>query len=157
MRLTRTTIRAMTGAVAGLLLAASAAQAEGLVTTRSANTFETTHTSLVAGIAARGFTVIADVDHARAAGTVGATLRPTRVVIFGNPRGGTPLMACQQSMGIDLPLKALITEAADGAVSVTYNEPSWMATRHKLADCGKPVIEAMTGALKGLVADAVKQ
>jgi uncharacterized protein (DUF302 family) len=130
---------------------------EGVARVSSPHSFDTTHARLVAVIAARGFVLMADVDHARGAQSVGATLNPTRLLIFGNPRGGTAVMACAQGAGLDLPLKALITQDAGGAVTVSWNEPAWIASRHKLGDCAKPAIDAMDGALKGLVAEAVKQ
>ena len=136
---------------------ASPAMADGLITTRSTNSFDTTHGKLLAGLASRGFGLVADVDHAKGAQSVGASLQPTRLLIFGNPRGGTVLMACQQAVGIDLPLKMLITQSADNAVTVSYNDPAWISARHKLGDCGKPALEAMSGALKGLVDDAIRQ
>lgn len=136
---------------------ATSALADGLITIKSANNFDATHVKLVSGIASRGFALVADVDHAKGAQSVGATLAPTRLLIFGNPRGGTVLMACHQSAGIDLPLKALLTKGADGVVLITYNDPVWVATRHGLGDCGKAAIEATTVVLKALVAEAATQ
>jgi uncharacterized protein (DUF302 family) len=74
--------------------------------------------------------VFAIIDHSGEAEKVGLKMRPTKVLIFGSPKGGTPLMVAAPSLAIDLPLKALVAEAADGAVSVTYNSPEYLQQRH---------------------------
>ena len=83
-------------------------------------------------VRARGMTVFARIDHAAGAAQVGLTLRPTELIIFGNARGGTPLMQASQTAGIDLPLKALVWEDASGKTWLSYNEPSWIVQRHGL-------------------------
>ena len=85
---------------------------------------------LEAEIRARGMTVFARIDHAAGAAGVGLNLRPTELIIFGNARGGTPLMQSAQTIGIDLPLKALVWQDAAGKTWISYNEPSWIAQRH---------------------------
>src|SRR5438045_3096075 len=85
---------------------------------------------LQAEVRARGMTVFARIDHAAGAAEVGLTLRPTELIIFGNARGGTPLMESVQTVGIDLPLKALVWEDASGKTWLSYNEPGWIAQRH---------------------------
>ena len=97
----------------------------------------------LAALAARKLTGFARVDHAAGASSVGLPLRPTEVVIFGNPKGGTALMQDQQSAGIDLPLKALVWEAADGKVWLTYNDPTWIAQRHDLGAVSATAVKAM--------------
>ncbi len=85
-------------------------------------------------------TVFARIDHAVGAAQVGLDLRPTEVVIFGNARGGTPLMQAAQTIGIDLPLKALVWEDAVGKVWLSYNDPAWLAQRHELgAEVAQPI------------------
>jgi uncharacterized protein (DUF302 family) len=74
--------------------------------------------------------VFAIIDHSGEAEKIGLKMRPTKVLIFGSPKGGTPLMVAAPSLAIDLPLKALVAEAADGAVSVTYNSPEYLQQRH---------------------------
>jgi uncharacterized protein (DUF302 family) len=101
----------------------------------------------------QGLTVFARIDHAAGAAKIGKTLRPTELLIFGNPQGGTPLMECAQSAGIDLPLKALVWEDSTGQVWVGYNDPAYLAKRHEAAQC--PVVENMSKALGGIVASAV--
>jgi uncharacterized protein (DUF302 family) len=97
--------------------------------------------------------VFARIDHAAAAAEVGLTLRPTELIIFGNARGGTPLMQPNQTVGIDLPLKALVWQDAAGKTLISYNEPSWMAQRHGVANAG-PVISNMTDLLSAITATA---
>src|SRR5881398_3405139 len=89
---------------------------------------------LQAEIRAKGMTVFARIDHAAGAAEVGLTLRPTELIIFGNARGGTLLMESVQAVGIDLPLKALVWEDASGTTWLSYNEPSWIAQRHDVAN-----------------------
>ncbi len=123
--------------------------AEGLVTRRSAYGFAETLQRLTAAVAAKGLTVFSTIDHAAGAGEVGLTLRPTTLVIFGNARGGTPLMQEVQTAGIDLPLKALVWQDQDEAVNITINDIFWLARRHGIA-------EAKTGGLVALL-DALVQ
>jgi uncharacterized protein (DUF302 family) len=85
---------------------------------------------LEAEIRSKGLTIFAQIDHAAGAAEVGLTLRPTNLIIFGNARGGTPLMQAVQTVGIDLPLKALVWEDPAGKTWISYNEPNWIAQRH---------------------------
>ncbi len=146
-------VAALTASVA---LFAPAALAQDLTTAKSAGDFAATKMKLVEAVKARGFAVVAEVDHAAAAKANGLELRPTHLVLFGNPRGGTPLMGCNQTAGIDLPLKALVWQGADGAVNVSVNTPRLIADRHKLGACGAQPMENMGKALEAIVADAVK-
>jgi uncharacterized protein (DUF302 family) len=101
---------------------------------------------LQAEIRVQGMTVFARIDHAAGAAEVKLTLAPTELIIFGNARGGTPLMQSVQTAGIDLPLKALVWEDASGATWLSYNEPSWIAQRHGIANA-EPVVSKMAAAL----------
>lgn len=101
----------------------------------------------------KGLNIFARIDHAAGAAKVGKTLRPTEVLIFGNPQGGTPLMECAQSAGIDLPLKALVWEDAASQVWLGYNDPVWLAKRHGAESCA--VVPNLVKALQGLSAAAV--
>jgi uncharacterized protein (DUF302 family) len=139
-----------------LAAAAQAALAQDTATARSAGDFAATKAKLVEAIKARNFGVLAEVDHAAGAASAGMQLRPTHLVIFGNPRGGTPIMACNQSAGLDLPLKALVWQGADGAVNVTVNTPQLLVDRHKVAECAAQPLAAMNGALQAILADATK-
>jgi uncharacterized protein (DUF302 family) len=89
---------------------------------------------LEAAFAAKGLQVFAIVDHSGEAEKVGLKMRPTKVVIFGSPKAGTPLMVAAPSLAIDLPLKALVAEDTEGKVSVTYNSPEYLKERHGVPD-----------------------
>ena len=128
--------------------------ADGLITLRSAFGPEETMKRLEAEVRAKGLTVFAHIDHAAGAEAVGLPLRPTDLLIFGNARGGTPLMQAQQSVGIDLPLKALVWQDASGATWLSYNDPHWIAHRHGLDDATRAAVEALAGALKAISAKA---
>ncbi len=104
---------------------------------------------LQAEIRAKGMTVFARIDHAAGAAEVGLTLAPTELIIFGNARGGTLLMQSVQTVGIDLPLKALVWEDTAGTTWLSYNEPSWIARRHGVANA-EPVVAKMTAALSAM-------
>ncbi len=132
--------------------ACAAHAADGLVAVKSAHPPKVTLDRFEATAKDRGLMVFARIDHAAGAQKVGRTLRPTELLIFGNPQGGTPLMECAQSAGIDLPLKALAWEDAQGQSWLGYNDPAWVATRHGAAAC--PVVENLRKALSGLAESA---
>ncbi|MFZ3361711.1 MAG: DUF302 domain-containing protein [Xanthobacteraceae bacterium] len=127
---------------------------QGLVTVRSTHDFSTTLERLLAALKEKNVTVFSRIDHAAGAASAGLPMRPTTVVIFGNPAAGTPLMQAAQTAGIDLPLKALVWQAADGAVNLSYNEPAWIAMRHGLGSEVNQTLAVLTGFLKSLAAQA---
>ncbi len=102
----------------------------GLIQVPSRYSVDETLQRLQSVFAEKGLHVFAVIDHSGEAEKVGLKMRPTKVLIFGSPKGGTPLMVTAPSLAIDLPLKALIAEGADGAVSVTYNSPEYLQQRH---------------------------
>jgi uncharacterized protein (DUF302 family) len=106
------------------------AQENGLVQVASHYSVDETVRRLEAAFIAKGLQVFAVIDHSGEAEKVGLQMRPTKVVIFGSPKGGTPLMVAAPSLAIDLPLKALVAEDAEGKVSVTYNDPEYLRDRH---------------------------
>ncbi len=106
--------------------------AEGLVTIASKSGFQETLVRLKEEIASRGLTLFAAIDHAKGAQEAGLSLRPATVLIFGNAKGGTPLMQANQTIGLDLPLRALVWEDASGKTWVSYNDLVWLARRHGL-------------------------
>ena len=126
--------------------------AEGLVRVLSALGPRQTMDRLEAAIKDKGLAVFARIDHAEGAKTAGLSLRPTELIIFGNAKGGTPLMQAGQEVGIDLPLKALVYQDADGKVWLAYNDPHWLADRHHLPDL--PNIAMLTRLLETLTAGA---
>jgi uncharacterized protein (DUF302 family) len=102
----------------------------GLIEITSQHDFDTTIEHLIAAFASKGMKVFTVVDHSGEAATVGLKMRPTKLVIFGSPKGGTPLMVAAPSLAIDLPLKALVAEDDSGKVLVTYNDPAYLQQRH---------------------------
>lgn len=129
------------------------AAADGLVAVKSPYGAKETMNRLEETVKKRGLNVFARIDHAAGAARVGKVLLPTEVLIFGNPQGGTPFMECAQSVGIDLPLKALVWEDATSQVWIGYNDPAFLAQRHGVAQC--PVVENLRKALAGIVAATV--
>ncbi len=132
----------------------AAGAADGLVELRSPHGAKATMDRLEEIVRQRGLNVFARIDHAAGAAKVGKSLRPTELLVFGNPEGGTPLMECAQTAGIDLPLKALVREDASGQVWLAYNDPLWLARRHEAAQC--PAAENLRKALAGLAEAAVR-
>lgn len=126
----------------------------GLTTVPSPHDVKVTIDRLEAAAKAKGMTIFARVDHAAGARSVGLILRPTELLIFGNAKGGTPLMQLQQTSGIDLPLKALAWQDEAGKSWLSYNEPAWLAARHAVADRGGNVVKSLTGALAALAKEA---
>ena len=104
----------------------------GIITRPSNHSVDETVARLEALLQGKGVTLFALVDHSGEAAKVGLTMPPTKLLIFGNPRGGTPLMLAAPSIVIDLPLKVLIAEDAQGTVSVSYNSPVYLQQRHGL-------------------------
>jgi uncharacterized protein (DUF302 family) len=141
-------------ALTSALAFAPATAADGLVTVKSPYDAKQTMTRFEDIVKQRGLTVFARIDHAAGANKIGKTLRPTEVLIFGNPQGGTPLMECAQSVGIDLPLKALVWEDATGQVWVGYNDPAYLMKRHESAACpaAENVKKALTSISEAVVA-----
>jgi uncharacterized protein (DUF302 family) len=140
-------------AVAALVIATNALAQDGLVAVKSPMKAKATMDKFEAIVKEKGMNVFARVDHAAGAQRVNKTLRPTEVLIFGNPQGGTPFMECAQSVGVDLPLKALVWEDKDGQTWIGYNDPKYLAARHK-TECAT-VVEAMAKALAGFTSATV--
>ena len=123
-------------ALALLLVTSSlASAADGLVAATSPYGPKETMDRVEILLKEQGMTIVARVDHAAGAAKVGKKLRPTEVLIFGNPQGGTPFMECSQTIGIDLPLKMLVWEDETGQVWLGYNDPAYLAGRHGVAQC----------------------
>jgi uncharacterized protein (DUF302 family) len=133
--------------------ASLASAADGVIEVKSPFDASETMNRLEEIVKQRGLNVFARVDHAAAAAKIGKTLRPTEVLIFGNPQGGTPFMECAQSVGIDLPLKALVWEDAASQVWLAYNDPAFLARRHGVAQC--PAAENLRRALAAIAEAAV--
>lgn len=126
----------------------------GLVTLPGAHDPVTTLQRLRAALSAKAITVFAEIDHAAGATGVGLVLRPTTVVIFGNPVAGTPLMQAAQTTGIDLPLKILVWQDAQGRTQVSYNDPAWIVARHGLAPGAVRAVVTLSAVLDALARHA---
>ena len=133
---------------------ASTMSDDGLITIGSRFAVKESIDRLAAMVTSKGMTVFGRVDHAANAAQVNMSLRPTELVIFGNAKGGTPLMQAVQSIGIDLPLKALAWEDADGKVWITTNDPAWLARRHGLGDDVASNVAALAAGLAAVTGAA---
>jgi uncharacterized protein (DUF302 family) len=128
--------------------------ADGLITIQSRYGAKDTADRLDAAVKARGMAVFARIDHAAGATEAGLSLRPTELVVFGNARGGTPLMQSDHMIGIDLPLKALIWQDTADKVWLSYNDPNWLAKRHGLGSAVDPTVSAMADGLGAIAREA---
>ncbi len=139
-----------------LVLAAGPALAADLVTKPSPHSVSVTVDRLVAAVEGAGATVFARVDHAAGATAVGTQLRPTQMLMFGNPKLGTPALQAAQTSGLDLPLRVVVYQDASGQVQVAYHSPAKLSDDHGIpADA--EVLQKMTGALDNLTNKAVGQ
>jgi len=137
-----------------LALVSTAGAADGLIAFKSSYSSNETMDRFERVVKERGLNVFARINHADGAAKIGKSLRPTEVIIFGNPQGGTPFMECSQTVGIDLPLKALVWEDASSHVWLGYNDPVYLAKRHGVADC--PVAGKLGKALAGMTEAALQ-
>lgn len=140
------------------MLGASPAGAapQGTIQAESAFDVSATVDKLEAFVKDKGFTVFARVDHYAGGKRVGLAIRPTQLLIFGNPKGGTVLMQCSQWVGLDLPLKILVWENEVGKTMMGYNDPAWLAKRHQLDDCGAKVIRKIGGFMQKLTGSVAR-
>jgi uncharacterized protein (DUF302 family) len=120
-----------------------------LATLPSAHGVTETVERLKALLAQKGIELFAHVDHAAGARQVGLPLRPTQVLIFGNPKAGTPLMQARQTIGLDLPLRALVWEDAEGKAWLTYRRVADLARQHRVTDRDE-VVQALDDGLAAL-------
>jgi uncharacterized protein (DUF302 family) len=150
--LARGIVFALTAAI--FLSGVQAMAADGLTTIRSSYGPKETMDRLEAAVKAKDLNVFARIDHAAGAAKVGLSLRPTELLIFGNAKGGTPLMQIDQTVGIDLPLKAIVWQDASGDTWLSYNDPSWIAKRHGLGHEADAATNAMSAALNALARTA---
>jgi uncharacterized protein (DUF302 family) len=134
---------AVTAAAAALFAGTVAVPAEagiaGLVTMPSHHTVSVTIDRLESGLKAKGMTIFARIDHSAGAARDGLKLPPTQLLIFGNPKGGTPLMQASPVAGIDLPMKALAWTGRNGKVWLSYDTASYIASRDHVRGKGKLV------------------
>jgi uncharacterized protein (DUF302 family) len=128
--------------------------ADGLIACVSKFCPKETMDRLAAAVTSRGISIMARIDHAAAAAAMGMELRPTEVLIFGNPRAGTPLMQAAQMVGIDLPLKALVWQDEGGMTWLAYNDPQWLAQRHGVDAGLDRTLHAMADVLAAVAKEA---
>ena len=127
--------------------------AEGLINVQSDFNVKETTERLENILNEKGMTIFNQINHSDAAQKVGVELRETRLIIFGNPKVGSPLMQCQQSVAIDLPQKAIIWEDDKSKVWISYNDPRYLGKRHNIIGCDE-VINKVEKALSGITAAA---
>ena len=126
--------------ITALFLLASLAYADnGIISVKSSHGVKATADRLENTLKQKGMTVFIRINHAEGAQKVGKKLRPTELVVFGNPKVGTPLMQCSQSTAIDLPQKALIWEDEKGQVWLSYNDPNYLVERHGITGCAEVI------------------
>ena len=134
---------------------ANAEDATGMIKVKSTHSVSETINKLEAVLTKKGMTIFKRVDHSAGANKVGLQLRPTELLIFGNPKAGTPLMLCSQTAALDLPQKALAYKDKDGQVWLAYNDPAYMAKRHHIHGCEK-AIQKVSNALAKFASVATK-
>ena len=125
---------------------------KGIVDTPSNHSLEQTVGNVKTILQAKGLTLFALVDHSGEAEKVGLKMRPTKLLIFGSPKGGTPVMLAAPSVAIDLPLKILVWEDAEGKVWVSHNSVEYLKQRHNIPDALLPNISGV----RGIVEEAVR-
>ncbi|QBZ82971.1 hypothetical protein GHNINEIG_01012 [Hydrogenovibrio crunogenus] len=128
-----------------MIISAPAWSADGLISIKSPYSVNQTMQKLETAVKENGLKVFIKVNHTAGAKSVGQTLRPTSVLIFGNPKGGTPFMRCAQTIGIDMPLKALVWKDQKANVWLSYNDPAYIAKRHQTENC--PAVEKISTVL----------
>jgi len=136
-----------------LLMTSTAVAGNGLISVKSSHDVKATADRLENILSQKGMKVFIRINHAAGAAKVGKELRPTELIVFGNPKVGTPLMQCSQSVGIDLPQKALIWQDDKGLVWLSYNDPDYLAGRHGLEGCNA-VIKKVKKALSNFAGAA---
>ena len=127
----------------------------GLITVASPYDVNETINRLESEIEAKGLTLFTRVDHSANAQKAGEQLPPTQLLIFGNPKVGTPLMNCAATTAIDLPQKILVLEAEDKQTQVIYNDPNYLQQRHNIKGCDE-VLTKVSGVLQGITKAATK-
>jgi uncharacterized protein (DUF302 family) len=139
-----------------LAFAVSVQAADGLMSRNSAHGVDETYRRLVSAIGAAGMKIMLEVDHAANARAVGTDLQPAKVVVFGNPKIGSALMRCGQTITIDLPQRMLVWQDEDGQVKVGYNAPTYLAKRHGVEGC-KAELDKVGAALERLIGAATRR
>ena len=129
--------------------------ADSLISVKSHHSAKETANRFSSIVERKGLTLFARIDHQKNAAGIGSTLRETEVIIFGNPKVGTPIMQCSQQAAIDLPQKVLVWTDANNTVWLSYNNPEYIKERHAIKGCDK-VLTKITNVLSGLTNAAAK-
>lgn len=132
-----------------LLSAIPSMAADGIISVQSNFDVAETANRMESILQEKGMTLFNRIKHSEGASKVGIELRDTELLIFGNPKVGSPLMKCQQTIAIDLPQKALIWQADEGTVFISYNDPIYLQKRHSVSGC-EEVFKKITKALEGI-------
>ena len=141
--------KAIFAALSIVFIAIPVAAADGVVNVASTFNVKETADRRESILNDKGMTIFKRIKHSEAAGKVGIELRETELIIFGNPKVGSPFMKCQQSVAIDLPQKALIWEDEKAKVWISYNDPRYLEKRHNISGC-EEVITKIEKALAGI-------
>ncbi|MDX2501688.1 MAG: DUF302 domain-containing protein [Deltaproteobacteria bacterium] len=142
--------------IAIFFIVSTAVAGNGLISVKSSHDVKVTADRLENILNQKGMNVFIRINHAAGAAKAGKELRPTELIVFGNPKVGTPLMQCSQSVAIDLPQKALIWQDDKGLVWLTYNDPEYLSVRHGLKGCSE-VIKKVQKALNNFARAATTQ
>jgi uncharacterized protein (DUF302 family) len=143
------------GIVAILFSISAHAGANGLVSKPSRHSVDETISRLETVVKSKGMTVYLRIDHGADAKKAGLSMRPAQLLIFGNPKGGTPLMNASPTVAIDLPLKALAWEDGDGKVWLSYNTAAYLRDRHDIRGMEEPLAK-LDGALDAMTQKALE-
>ncbi len=143
-------------ALLALCLTVPAAASDGVITIQSFYNAKETADRMVSILKDKGMTVFNRIHHSKAAAKVGIKLGYTELIIFGNPKVGSPLMQCERLVAIDLPQKAVIWQDENGLVWVSYNDPGYLVKRHQIDGCTE-VIEKVKNALAGITKAAASK
>ena len=146
----------LNGFIVFLLFSSVAVADNGLISMKSPYDVAVTADRFEKSLQAKGMTIFARINHTEGALKVGKELRSTELIIFGNPKVGTPLMQCAQSVAIDLPQKSLVWEDENGQVWLSYNDPGYLAGRHNIKNCDE-VLNKISGALGNFARAAAAQ
>jgi uncharacterized protein (DUF302 family) len=149
-------MRTLLIAALSLFIVLPAVAAEGLASLPSQHSVSLTADRLVSLLESKGMTVFNRIDHAAAAQAAGIELRPTTLVIFGNPKVGSPLMQCSQTTAIDLPQKMLIWQDDKQQVWLSYNDPAYLKIRHQIEGCDE-TLSKISGALANFALQATRK
>ena len=139
-----------------LLLSAPVLAAEGMINMQSAFSVAESRERLEKILQEKGMTIFKRIAHAKGAASVGIELRDSELIVFGNPKVGSPLMQCQPTVAIDLPQKALIWQDSQSRVWISYNDPGYLQARHAISGC-EQVLLKIEKALAGIITAAASK